>query len=353
MTLNSSTTTEGNNIVTAINTDIPAVATASRSGANVTVTSTVNGAVGNSIPFTEAATNLAMNGGGFLGETAAGGLPGSLRIWQGNNSGGVSRCILNCTNSGAGWSSSRGSWTGDQQSFVLPINLFHGGIPGGDDCGPAGPTTGCGHLIAGTTRVWETISGAGASVPSSAWYVTNDASCTGGTNACLTKGSLGNRSYINQVKYSPKYQSVAIVGTNDGNVQIGFNLGTGVANQGNWVNVTGNNNVLPNRPILGIALDPTVSAANLPVGYAAVGGFNANTPGSPGHVFQVTCGDTCGTFTWLDKTGNLPDIPVDSVISNPNYPQQVFAGTDFGLYYTDNITSASPIWFRFSNGLPA
>ena len=45
---------------------------------------------------------------------------------------------VNCTNSGAGWTSSRGSWTGDQQSFVLPINLFHGGIPGGDDCGPAG-----------------------------------------------------------------------------------------------------------------------------------------------------------------------------------------------------------------------
>ena len=49
----------------------------------------------------------------------------------------------------------------------------------------------------------------------------------------------------------------------------------------------------------------------------------------------------------------MPDIPVDSVINNPNYPQQVFAGTDFGLYYTDDITAASPVWNRFQNGVPS
>ena len=30
--------------------------------------------------------------------------------------------------------------------------------------------------------------------------------------------------------------------------------------------------------------------------------------------FQVTCTADCGSFTWADKTGNLPDIPVDSII---------------------------------------
>jgi len=88
------------------------------------------------------------------------------------------------------------------------------------------------------------------------------------------------------------------------------------------------------------------------VAYAAVGGFNANTPATPGHVFQVTCGLNCTTFTWANKTGNLPDIPVDSIIANPNYPKQVFAGTDWGLYFTDDITVASPVWYRFDNGLP-
>src|SRR5207249_10268237 len=130
------------------------------------------------------------------------------------------------------------------------------------------------------------------------------------------------------------------------------NLGTGTASQANWVNVTGNNTVLPLRPVQGIALDPTVTAANLPVGYAAVGGFNENTPGSPGNVFQITCAADCGSFTWVNKTGNLPDIPVDSIIVNPNMPQQVFAGTDWGVYYTNDITVGSPTWARFENGIP-
>ena len=54
----------------------------------------------------------------------------------------------------------------------------------------------------------------------------------------------------------------------------GLILAPALKSQANWVDVTGNNTVLPLRPVLGIALDPSVSAANLPVGYAAVGGFN-------------------------------------------------------------------------------
>jgi hypothetical protein len=344
-----SSTTAATNIVTAINADIPSTATSARSGSSVIVTATNGGSAGNSIPFSNGnSANLTFNGSGTLGGTTPGDDVGSLRFWEGNNSGGFSRCVVNCTAPGASWSSKRGAWTGDTQSFVLPVDMFHGGIPGGDDCQAAGSGTGCGHLLAGTTRVWETITGAAAGAAGTVtWYVTNNPTTTN-----LTKQSLGNRSYINQVKYSPKFQSVAIVGTNDGNVQIGFNLGTGTASQATWVNVTGGNVVLPNRPIQGIALDPSVSAATTPVGYAAVGGFNPNTPSTPGHVFQVTCIASCGSFTWADKTGNLPDIPVDSIIVNPNYPQQVFAGTDFGLYFTNDVTEASPTWYRFENGLP-
>jgi hypothetical protein len=116
------------------------------------------------------------------------------------------------------------------------------------------------------------------------------------------------------------------------------------------VNITGANAFLPNRPILDVAFDPTTTT--VPIGYAAVGGFNANTPTTPGHVFRVICTADCATFTWTDKTGNLPDIPVDSIIANPKFPTQVFAGTDWGLYYTNDITAASPTWYRFENGLP-
>ncbi len=290
---------------------------------------------------------VGIGGDGFYSRIDPVGTGTNLRFFQGNNSGGMSRCVSNCTVGGATWSSVAGSWFSDTRSFVMPYDLFHGGVPGGDDCPPAGVPGGCGHLIAATTRVFETIHGGNASMGAGDWYITNTP-----TTQNMTKMTLGNRSFINQVKYSPKYQTVAMVGTNDANVWIGFNLGTGTQSQANWVDVTGNNTVVPLRPVLGIALDPTVGAANLPVGYAAVGGFNANTPTTQGHVFQVTCAADCGSFTWVNKTGNLPDIPVDSIIVNPNMPQQVFAGTDWGVYYTNDITVGSPTWQRFENGIP-
>ena len=165
---------------------------------------------------------MGKGGDGFYARIDPVGTGTNLRFFQGNNSGGLHRCVSNCTASGASWSSVRGNWTGDVQSFILPYDLFHGGIPGGDDCPAAGVPGGCGRLIAGTTRVWETISGGNSSMPATSWYVTNNPA-----NQNMTKGTLGNRSFINQVKYSPKYHSVAIVGTNDANVWIGFNLGTG------------------------------------------------------------------------------------------------------------------------------
>jgi hypothetical protein len=265
--------------------------------------------------------------------------PVGNRFWQGNNSGQLNVCTHappanDCTGPGAVWALDSSPWKNpgspDVQSFVLPYEIYKG-IPGDpvNDCPPAG----CNHLIVGTQRVWETITGSGG------WY---PASMT------LVKGTLGNRSFINQLAFEPKDQTRAIVGTNDGNVQYGHGLGVGAIAL--WVDLTGGNAVLPNRPILDVAMDPTTTTA--PIGYAAVGGFNANTPTTPGHIFRVVCTADCAVFTWTNKTGNLPDIPVDSIIANPKFPQQVFAGTDWGLYFTNDITAVSPSWYRFDSGLP-
>ncbi|HEY0377664.1 MAG TPA: Ig-like domain repeat protein [Pyrinomonadaceae bacterium] len=282
---------------------------------------------------------MGTGGDGFFARIDPVGTGTTPRYWLGNNSGGLSRCTSNCTSGGATWTSRRGAWTGDQQSFVLPFELFHGDVSNpANDCGPAGATTGCGHLIAGTVRVWETLTGA---TGTNTWYVNSPAN--------LTKATLGNRSYINQLAFEPSSQNTVMVGTNDGNVQLGFNLGGGSFTS-TWVNVTGGNSVLPNRPVLDVAFDPKTTTA--PVAYAAVGGFDQNTPATPGHVYRVTCNAGCASFTWNNKSGNLPNIPVDSIIANPNFPQQVFAGTDFGLYYTDDIRVASPVWYRFNTGLP-
>src|SRR5437773_8175406 len=165
-----------------------------------------------SITFTGAPTGpvlwqLGVGGDGFYSRIDPVGTGSSLRFFQGNNGGAMSRCVSNCTGQFAPWVGVSGGWLSDTRSFVLPYDLFHGGVPGGDDCPAAGVPGGCGHLIAGTTRVWETINGGNASMGTGDWYITNNP-----TTQNMTKQTLGNRSFINQVKYSPKYQTVAMVG---------------------------------------------------------------------------------------------------------------------------------------------
>src|SRR5439155_6339923 len=96
---------------------------------------------------------MTIGGDGFFARIDPVGTGSSPRYFVGNNSGGMFRCVSNCLVGGGGYAGGvRGSWGGDTQSFVLPFDLFHGGIPGGDDCAPAGVPGGCGHLVAGTTR---------------------------------------------------------------------------------------------------------------------------------------------------------------------------------------------------------
>ncbi|MEY2546118.1 MAG: hypothetical protein QOG48_1235 [Verrucomicrobiota bacterium] len=294
-----------------------------------------------SVTFTGSPTGPAQwqmgtGGDGFFARIDPVGVgPLSLRFFQGGNGGAINRCVDNCTAGQAVWTDITGGWSSEIRSGILPYEIYK------DVCGPAGPDTGCGHLIAGSNRVWETITGAKANPLDVSWYANSDD---------LTKGTLADRSYINQLAFEPADQTTVIAGTNDGNVQIGFGMGTGIEFSATWVNVTSNNLVLPNRPILDVAFDPTTTTA--PIGYAAVGGFNANTPPTPGHVFRVVCTASCASFSWSNKTGNLPDVPVDSIIANPKFPQQVFAGTDWGLYFTNDITAVSPLWYRFDSGLP-
>jgi hypothetical protein len=222
-------------------------------------------------------------------------------------------------------------WTSDRKSFVTNFDLYqHGGETTG--CPAA---TGCGRIIAGSFRVWESVTGG---VPNTSWK---------SNSPDLTKGTLADRSFINQVSYAVSTPTIAMAGTNDGNVWFGFNMGQDIADSATWVNVTDGNTVLPNRFVLDVATDPVDPLT----GYAVMAGFDQNTPSTPGHVFQVKCTANCASFAWRNVSGNLPNIPVNSVIVNPKRPKQVFAGSDWGLYYTDDV-DANPVVWNKHTGLP-
>lgn len=225
-------------------------------------------------------------------------------------------------------------WDNDSRvPFIFPFHINK------HDCA----INACNQLMAGTYRIWETANGG---LSNNSWYI---------NSPDLTKGTLNDRSIINQMHYNipepgiEPTDKVAIVGTNDGNVYFGFGMGQGSSNSASWVNVTDNNTVLPNRPIL----DVVTIGSEAQTGYAAVGAFDQNTPTTPGHLFQISCNSDCSIFEWTNKSGNLPNIPVDSVMVNPHIPEMVFAGTDWGLYYTEDISASLPVWYKFSAGIPS
>lgn len=127
------------------------------------------------------------------------------------------------------------------------------------------------------------------------------------------------------------------VGTSDGLVQVTTNAGALAG--ANFNNVT--KSPLPNRYVSDIALDPN----NRQRAVAVFSGFGSVTPSTPGHVFIT---NNLGS-SWQDISGNLPDVPVNSVAINPNSPNTIYIGTDLGVFQT-NDGGAS--WARLGGGMP-
>ena len=73
--------------------------------------------------------------------------------------------------------------------------------------------------------------------------------------------------------------------------------------------------------------------------YAVAGGFGT------GHVFQTTDGGR----TWRDRTGNLPDHPVNAVLYDPEDPEGVYIGTDLGVFHSPR---GGDTWDMLADGFP-
>ena len=54
---------------------------------------------------------------------------------------------------------------------------------------------------------------------------------------------------------------------------------------------------------------------------------------------------------WEQKDGNLPDLPVKTILQNPLNLEEVLIGTELGTWYTSNFSAASPIWAQAYNGM--
>jgi subtilisin-like proprotein convertase family protein len=58
-----------------------------------------------------------------------------------------------------------------------------------------------------------------------------------------------------------------------------------------------------------------------------------------------------GGASWVNKEGNLPDMPVKSILQNPLARNEVIVGTELGIWVSKNFNEASPTWTSSYNGM--
>ncbi len=80
--------------------------------------------------------------------------------------------------------------------------------------------------------------------------------------------------------------------------------------------------------------------------YVTVGGWNAAS-----HVYKTTNAgsEALSGGSWQNITKNLPNVPCNSIVIDPLYPEMVYAGTDLGVFVS---TDAGATWNDWNTGLP-
>ena len=135
----------------------------------------------------------------------------------------------------------------------------------------------------------------------------------------LTRGEATD-GVITAIAVAASDPRVIFTGSSDGIVAKTSDRGS------QWGNATGT--AMPNRQVSKIAIHP--SSANTV--YVVFNGFNAHTPGQPGHIFKTTNGGA----SWQNISGNLPDVPGLSIALDPDTPGTIYLGTDIGVFRSSN-----------------
>jgi hypothetical protein len=100
----------------------------------------------------------------------------------------------------------------------------------------------------------------------------------------------------------------------------------------------------PGRFVSGIAIDP----ADPNHAWISYSGYNAYTPDTPGHVFEVRYNPSTGTATFTDRSYDIGDQPVTG-IAEFGPTGDLYAATDFGVL---RLPNGATHWQDAGSGLP-
>ena len=155
------------------------------------------------------------------------------------------------------------------------------------------------------------------------------------------KGQLcANGGYFTAAAVAPSNSQMVYAGALNGDVWVTTNRGA------TWTSIAGPTaGPLPVRNVNDIIVDPL----DPHVAYVAYSGFDSGGSGV-GHLFRTADGGQ----TWQNLTGSLPDMPVNTILIDPDSVSStsssrvLFVGTDIGVFRS----TLDGNWQSFGTGLP-
>jgi hypothetical protein len=138
--------------------------------------------------------------------------------------------------------------------------------------------------------------------------------------------------------------STAWAATTTGRLFVSKNVDVDPAGAVSWARLDDDVTTDPNRFISSIHVDP----ANGNRAWVSYSGYDVNTPGTPGHVFQVVYNPGTGTSAWTDLSHDLGDLPVNDLVRDDS-TGDLYAATDFGAL---RLADATATWTNSAPNLP-
>lgn len=149
----------------------------------------------------------------------------------------------------------------------------------------------------------------------------------------MTLVSARTASAVSTIALSPQDDNYRIFGRRDGTV---FFTTTGSASP---IQLSG----IPARYVGRVKFDPT----NKNIAYVALGGYFGSTSSASSHVWKVTNLNTIPVVTGINN--GLPDVPVNAFAVDPANGNNLYAGTDIGVFAS---ADGGASWGPYGSDLP-
>jgi len=171
------------------------------------------------------------------------------------------------------------------------------------------------------------------------WRSTNNGTTMASVSQVLSPGITGA---VVTIGISPQNDAVRIAGTRNGRL-FATTTGANPIPEHTSAAMPKPHPLDPNqrRAVTAVVVDPT----NPNIGYAAFGGYGV---AAGQHIWKTT-NLAGGPGDWFPAGNGIPDVPVNAMVIDPGAANTVYAGTDIGVYVTQD---GGATWVPYTTGMP-